>query len=283
MKRKSLLRMAGEVIWYMVVFLLIQVIVQGIASVVEAYLAEGDLKSAFANGLANADNIGITALIISNVVSSLLTIIIFLKAKWTLWARDYLASRPWGVVFWVIILSFGLIIPTMWLQEELHLEMPKEMEELFTSVCSTPYGYFTLAVLAPWAEEVVFRGAILRKLLEIFSHQMHWVAIVISAIIFGAVHMNMAQGVNAFVLGLLLGWMFYRTGSIFPGIVLHWANNTIAYILVRLRPDLSNASLTDICGGDENKVLLYVGFSMLIVIPAIFQLFIRMKKPQKRN
>ena len=283
MKRKSLLRMAGEVIWYMVVFLLIQVIVQGIASVVEAYLAEGDLKSAFANGLANADNIGITALIISNVVSSLLTIIIFLKAKWTLWARDYLASRPWGVVFWVIILSFGLIIPTMWLQEELHLEMPKEMEELFTSVCSTPYGYFTLAVLAPWAEEVVFRGAILRKLLEIFSHQMHWVAIVISAIIFGAVHMNMAQGVNAFVLGLLLGWMFYRTGSIFPGIVLHWANNTIAYILVRLRPDLSDASLTDICGGDENKVLLYVGFSMLIVIPAIFQLFIRMKKPQKRN
>lgn len=277
------MRMAGEVIWYMVVFLLIQVIVQGIASVVEAYLAEGDLKSAFANGLANADNIGITALIISNVVSSLLTIIIFLKAKWTLWARDYLATRPWGVVFWVIILSFGLIIPTMWLQEELHLEMPKEMEELFTSVCSTPYGYFTLAVLAPWAEEVVFRGAILRKLLEIFSHQMHWVAIVISAIIFGAVHMNMAQGVNAFVLGLLLGWMFYRTGSIFPGIVLHWANNTIAYILVRLRPDLSNASLTDICGGDENKVLLYVGFSMLIVIPAIFQLFIRMKKPQKRN
>ena len=275
--------MSGEVIWYMVVFLLIQVIVQGIASVVEAYLAEGDLKSAFANGLANADNIGITALIISNVVSSLLTIIIFLKAKWTLWARDYLATRPWGVVFWVIILSFGLIIPTMWLQEELHLEMPKEMEELFTSVCSTPYGYFTLAVLAPWAEEVVFRGAILRKLLEIFSHQMHWVAIVISAIIFGAVHMNMAQGVNAFVLGLLLGWMFYRTGSIFPGIVLHWANNTIAYILVRLRPDLSNASLTDICGGDENKVLLYVGFSMLIVIPAIFQLFIRMKKPQKRN
>ncbi|MBQ6186542.1 MAG: CPBP family intramembrane metalloprotease [Prevotella sp.] len=283
MKRKSLLRMAGEVIWYMVVFLLIQVIVQGIASVVEAYLAEGDLKSTFANGLANADNIGITALIISNVVSSLLTIIIFLKAKWTLWARDYLATRPWGVVFWVIILSFGLIIPTMWLQEELHLEMPKEMEELFTSVCSTPYGYFTLAVLAPWAEEVVFRGAILRKLLEIFSHQMHWVAIVISAIIFGAVHMNMAQGVNAFVLGLLLGWMFYRTGSIFPGIVLHWANNTIAYILVRLRPDLSDASLTDICGGDENKVLLYVGFSMLIVIPAIFQLFIRMKKPQKRN
>lgn len=283
MKRKSLLRMAGEVIWYMVVFLLIQVIVQGTASVVEAYLAGGDLKSSFANGLANADNIGITALIISNVVSSLLTIIIFLKAKWTLWARDYLATRPWGVVFWVIILSFGLIIPTMWLQEELHLEMPKEMEELFTSVCSTPYGYFTLAVLAPWAEEVVFRGAILRKLLEIFSHQMHWVAIVISAIIFGAVHMNMAQGVNAFVLGLLLGWMFYRTGSIFPGIVLHWANNTIAYILVRLRPDLSNASLTDICGGDENKVLLYVGFSMLIVIPAIFQLFIRMKKPQKRN
>ena len=275
--------MTGEVIWYMIVFLIIQVIVQGIASIVEAYIAEGDLRVALRNGLANADNISITALIINTVVSSLLTIIIFLKAKWTLCSRDYLATRPWGVVLWVIILSFGLIIPTLWLQEELHLHLPKEMEELFTSMCSTPYGYFTLAILAPWAEEVVFRGAILRKLLQIFSRQMHWVAIVISAIIFGAVHMNMAQGVNAAVLGLLLGWMYYRTGSIFPGIVLHWANNTIAYILVRLRPDLSDASLTDICGGDANKVLIYVGFSMLIVIPALFQLFIRMKKPQKRS
>lgn len=283
MKQKSLLRMSGEVIWYMIIFLLIQVIVQGIASIVEAYLAGGDLNGAIRNGLANADNIGITALIISNVVSSLLTIIIFLKAKWTSWSRDYLATRPWGVVLWIIVLSFGLIIPAMWLQEELHLELPKEMEQMFTSMCSTPYGYFTLAILAPLAEEVVFRGAILRKLLQIFSHQMHWVAIVISAVIFGAAHLNMAQGVNAFVLGLLLGWMYYRTGSIFPGIVLHWANNTIAYIIARLRPDLANVSLTDICGGDENKVLLYVGFSMLIVLPALFQLFIRMKKTNNRK
>ena len=275
--------MSGEVIWYMVVFLLIQVIVQGTASVVEAYLAEGDLKSAFANGLANADNIGITVLIISNVVSSLLTIIIFLKAKWTLWARDYLASRPWGVVFWVIILSFGLVIPLMWMQEQLHLEMPEAVEKMFTDMCSTPYGYFTLAILAPWAEEVVFRGAILRQLLKIFSRQMHWIPIVISAVIFGAAHMNMAQGANAALLGLLLGWMYYRTDSIFPGIVFHWSNNTIAYIVTRLRPDLADASLTDICGGDANKALLYVGFSMLIVLPALFQLFMRLKRGKEKK
>jgi membrane protease YdiL (CAAX protease family) len=267
----------------MVVFLLIQVIVQGTASVVEAYLAEGDLKSAFANGLANADNIGITALIISNVMSSLLTIIIFLKAKWTLWARDYLASRPWGVVFWVIILSFGLVIPLMWMQEQLHLEMPEAVEKMFTDMCSTTYGYFTLAILAPWAEEVVFRGAILRQLLKIFSRQMHWIPIVISAVIFGAAHMNMAQGANAALLGLLLGWMYYRTDSIFPGIVFHWANNTIAYIVTRLRPDLADASLTDICGGDANKALLYVGFSMLIVLPALFQLFMRLKRGKEKK
>ena len=73
---------------------------------------------------------------------------------------------------------------------------------------------------------------------------------------------------------------FFKTHKYIPR---GFSGQTSYQFLVRLRPDLSNASLTDICGGDENKVLLYVGFSMLIVIPAIFQLFIRMKKPQKRN
>ena len=283
MKQKSLLRMSGEVVWYMVVFLLIQIFVTYAVSIAEVLIAGGDMKSIAANGGASLKEISATGLIVSNIVSSLITILIFLRAKWTLWSRDYLASRPWGVVFWVIILSFGLVIPSMWMQEQLHLEMPEAVEKMFTDMCSTPYGYFTLAILAPWAEEVVFRGAILRQLLKIFSRQMHWIPIVISAVIFGAAHMNMAQGANAALLGLLLGWMYYRTDSIFPGIVFHWSNNTIAFIVTRLRPDMADASLTDICGGDANKALLYVGFSMLIVLPALFQLFMRLKRGKEKK
>ena len=107
---------------------------------------------------------------------------------------------------------------------------------------------------------------------------MHWIAIIISAIIFGVAHGNAAQGIHAFISGLLLGWMFYRTGSIIPGLVLHWTNNTISYIITALRPDIADKTLVEICGGDEKRVLMYVGFSMLIILPTLFQLAIRMKK-----
>ena len=42
----------------------------------------------------------------------------------------------------------------------------------------------------------------------------------ISAAIFGLAHANVAQFVNALLLGLLLGWMYYRTKSLVPGILL---------------------------------------------------------------
>ncbi|MBP5663640.1 MAG: CPBP family intramembrane metalloprotease [Bacteroidales bacterium] len=58
-----------------------------------------------------------------------------------------------------------------------------------------------------------------------------WVGIVISALIFGLIHMNPVQMVYGSLYGLLLGWLFWRTGSLLPGIVIHIANNTVAMSL----------------------------------------------------
>jgi membrane protease YdiL (CAAX protease family) len=89
----------------------------------------------------------------------------------------------------------------------------------------------------------------------------------------------MAQFFHAALLGLLLGWMYWRTGSIVPGVVLHWVNNSVAYIITRLWPDMADASLIDIFKGNEHNVWLAVGFSLLIFLPALYQLSIRLKKP----
>ena len=140
-----------------------------------------------------------------------------------------------------------------------------------------PWGYVAVGILAPLAEEVVFRGAILRTLLGIMSKKNHWVAIIISAALFGLAHFNEAQFINALLMGLLLGWMYYRTGSLVPGILLHWINNTMAYVLTNIMPQ-SDGKLIDLFHGDEKTVYYAVGFSLCIMIPSFIQMIIRLKR-----
>ena len=96
-----------------------------------------------------------------------------------------------------------------------------------------------------------------------------------SAAIFAIVHANPAQMPHALLIGILLGWLYCRTGSILPGVAVHWVNNTAAYVFERLFPQMSDTTLTEFFGGDESRVLLSVAFSLLILLPAIYQLYLR--------
>jgi hypothetical protein len=88
--------------------------------------------------------------------------------------------------------------------------------------------------------------------------------------------MNPAQMPHAFLIGLLLGWLYYRTDSIVPGVVYHWVNNTVAYVMYNLypNPDLTLVELF----GTEQKVLMALGCSLLIFLPSLFQLNQRLNK-----
>lgn len=187
----------------------------------------------------------------------------------------YLRTRQWGVFFWCTVASLGAIIPSAWLQELLP-ELPDLSGDTFKAMMDNRYGYFVLCLLVPFAEEVAFRGAVLRSLLGSFRN--HWAAIAISAVLFAVVHGNPVQMPHAFLVGLLLGWMYYRTGSILPGVVLHWVNNTVVYVVYTLYPYMADASLQQIFGGNTNNMVLSVIFSMFILLPAIYQLNVNMKK-----
>ena len=135
-------------------------------------------------------------------------------------------------------------------------------------------GYLVVGLLAPLVEELVFRGAVLKALLR--WKQNPWVGIAISALLFALIHMNPAQMPHAFLIGLLLGWMYYRTDSIVPGVVYHWVNNTVAYIMYNLYPN-PDLTLLDLFGS-ERAVMMALGFSFCIFLPALFQLNLRLKK-----
>ena len=111
------------------------------------------------------------------------------------------------------------------------------------------------------------------------SEEKHWAAICMSAAGWGLIHGNKAQFINALLMGLLLGWMYYRTKSLVPGIRLHWVNNTMADVLSNIMPQ-SDGKLIDLFHGDEKTVYYAVGFSRCIMIPSFIQMILRLQKPK---
>lgn len=224
--------------------------------------------------IGNTADLTTAMLITTTAVVSVTIITVFLMTHWAEVSPHWLRTRPWMVLIWSVIAALGAIVPSAWLQEQIP-ELPNWAENEFDMLLSNRWGYLVIGLLAPFSEELVFRGAILRSLLA--SRLSPLVAIIISAVFFALIHMNPAQMPHAFLIGLLLGWMYYRTGSILPGMAFHWANNSVAYVLYSLFPS-TDLKLVDYFQGSERNVLMAVGFSLLILIPSIFQLHLWMRR-----
>jgi uncharacterized protein len=82
----------------------------------------------------------------------------------------------------------------------------------------------TVCILAPMLEEMLFRGIILRSFLVQYDRR---TAIVASALIFGAAHLNIYQFCIATCLGVVSGWLYERARSLVPCIALHALYNTL--------------------------------------------------------
>ena len=263
-----------NILLYGIVFVVVQLIVSFLGMFVWSFVQHEELADVRTAMLSGHNPV---LLALTSVFSSVITLVVFLKTKWTPISRNYLLSKPWLTLLWVALFALGAMIPLEFVYEQIGLEMDETTGRIFEGLLKEPWGYVAVGILAPLTEEVVFRGAILRTLLGMMSKRNHWVAIMISAAIFGVVHANLAQFVNALLMGLLLGWMYYRTQSLVPGILLHWVNNTMAYVLTNIMPQ-SDGKLIDLFHGDEKTVYYAVGFSLCIMIPSFIQMILRLQK-----
>ncbi len=117
--------------------------------------------------------------------------------------------------------------------------LPNWGEEAFLAMSRNFFGVVSMVIVAPFTEELLFRGAIEGHFLKQGKSPVF--AIVVSSLFFGIIHGNPAQMPFAFLIGLLLGWLFYRTGSVVPGFICHVINNGIAVITMTCYPQESNA------------------------------------------
>ncbi len=210
-----------------------------------------------------------TALTYASGLSSLLTIIIFVATRWARVGTGYVRRRPAALLMWVAILAVALILPSQFLEAKIPTDMPDYLVQMLREMMNHKVGYLVVAIVAPVAEEMVFRGAILRRLLDIGGHR--WTAIVMSSIIFGAIHGNLAQFTHAFVMGLLLGWLYVRTSSILPGLVVHWANNTVAYAICMVFEERADAGMDELFSGNMTLMYASIGVSTMVAAVALWQ------------
>lgn len=174
----------------------------------------------------------------------------------------YYSSLKLLVTSVVFILAMGL-----WTNYFNELaDLPNNMEAAFDMMMHHPLGIVAIVIMAPIVEELLFRGAIQGHLLRQWKHPAG--AIVLSSLIFGLVHGNWVQAPFAFVTGLALGWMYYRTGSLLPGMLMHFVNNGTAVLSVLLADDPNSTMISTF--GPTGAALMATGGFVLTILCVLF-------------
>ena len=179
------------------------------------------------------------------------------RVTWSPISVSYLLYSIIIAVSSIIVIDF-LMSAMPWL--------PNWLEDSFNILQSGWFGIACVAVLGPILEELLFRGGVTKVLLKKYTPAQ---AIIFSALIFGVFHLNPVQIVGASLMGLLLAWVYYKTASLIPCILMHIVNNTLS---VYLNFEYPNAEyMRDIAGGNS----YYAAVAAAVVLIVITYLLMR--------
>jgi len=139
------------------------------------------------------------------------------------------------------------------------------------------FGWFilnllVLGILPAVCEELMFRGVVLQGFRKNFSDK---IAIVVSALMFALFHSNLQQLIYPFILGLILGWIAIRSGSLIISMIVHLTNNCIVVLMAYInKPFL-----------DFQNVWWYylLAFTLLVISGVIIYLIDKFYFKRKNN
>jgi membrane protease YdiL (CAAX protease family) len=201
----------------------------------------------------------VIALLVANIVMAIILMMKGYLSNKTLWNTTTISFLGWTFVAGLSAIFISVVIAS------LTDFLPNWLESTFSNMEGSWLGILAIAIVGPILEEMLFRGAITSELLKAYSPKK---AIIFSALIFGIFHINPAQVLNAFLLGLLLAWLFYKTHSLIPGILIHILNNSLSVYFTRTYPEAD--TLADIMG--STPYFLCLALAVLLMVASIWQL-----------
>lgn len=190
----------------------------------------------------------------------------FVGMGWYLCRQGYLKgdSRMWSFLspscwVWSCLLGLSAIFLIDFVMSRLAF-LPDWLEDTFARLQSSWPGIVAISVFGPVLEEMLFRGAITKRLLQHYSPVS---AILLSALVFGVFHINPPQVVGAFLSGILLAWLYYKTGSLIPGIIVHVLNNSLSVFFSLHYPEQTYTS--DLLGEPAYTLCLVAALLLLVL------------------
>jgi sodium transport system permease protein len=154
-------------------------------------------------------------------------------------AAGLLGLTLWPLAYEIVIAQQALGIRAMGIDQLASIkQLINEIPEISPWVL-----LFTLAIVPGICEELFFRGFLLCSLRSAISP---WKAILITSLLFGLFHVITANVLAEWrflpstFLGLVLGWLCYRTSSVIPGMFLHVLHNGLLLMLAHFRPQLTD-------------------------------------------
>lgn len=229
----------------MLLFLIFQVLGTFSVLLVQAFTGDGNVLDNISARMFDARLAGIASLV-SNLLMAVTCLFLFRRGIYTQ-SRHLGSSTPWRRS---VIAILGCIIGTISLNllSEI-IALPNVMEEQMLAMCQEPWGIAAIALGAPLGEEIVFRWGIMGHMLRRNSSVS--VSIMVSAVLFGLLHVNPAQVFFAMAMGVMLGILYWKSGNIAWPILMHVLNNFVACLQVWIMgEEAKEFSMVDFIGGN---------------------------------
>lgn len=137
-------------------------------------------------------------------------------------------------VFWLG--EMNQLIPLPKWMGDLEQEATKQMQQFLKArhIGDVILNVLIIALLPAIGEEVCFRGALQRIMIHITKNA--WTGIIVTSILFSALHLQFQGFIPRMFLGMILGAIYWYSGSLWPSILAHFVNNAIQVIVVSYAP-----------------------------------------------
>lgn len=176
----------------------------------------------------------------------------------------------WGVV--LVFVTSTVIEPLLNIFPQGYLDL------LASAVGTGGWAMLTAVVAAPLLEEILFRGIIQDSLVHRYGALR---GVVLAAAVFGIVHIIPQQVVNAFFVGLILGFIYLKTRSLVPVIIIHAINNALAFIFMTIFSSAKTGT-RDLIGNDTLYWVFYAACSVVFVVAGI-NIFRQLRRMQNNS
>jgi len=120
-----------------------------------------------------------------------------------------------------------------------------------------------VAVFAGVGEELLFRGVLQRLFIKLFKNP--WAGILVTAFIFSAIHLQFYGFIPRFILGILLGLLYWYSGSLWPAIIAHFVYDAFAVVMIWFNPALAEEDSVAVSFGNKT-MLAAISLALIIFI-----------------